>query len=413
MSEVGQAVATAPLPLAGAAVPRVRRRGLDGVRGVAAAMVVVHHLALSGGWMSDPFAAQPNLSSGFERVMTYTPLHLLWAGGEAVFVFFVLSGYVLAGTDISTPRRTAGFVGKRFVRLYVPAAAAIALATAQHALIRRTAGEEDGWLRWHGTAVAWSDPLRLGTLMTDAGLQIDSVLWSLRWEVLFSAIVPIVLAVMALMIGRKAPFVGTALCACIALSIYQSSGVLFYLPMFLLGTLAALNESAIAARVERLRARLPDVVLGGAALAVGVLMLTVRWWANPVKLVQVHAVQQALAGLEQLVVVLGACLVVLAAVHIGSARRLFETGVLQRLGGRSFSLYLVHEPIIVSVAQRFDPQHRPFEFLAVSLVLVAAATEAFYRLVERPSIALARRVHARIVDAGAARAPGAPVATRP
>ena len=112
----------------------MRLRGLDGVRGVAAAMVVVHHLALSGGWLSDPFATQPNVSSGFERAMTYTPLHLVWAGGEAVFVFFVLSGYVLAGTDISTPRRTAGFVGKRFVRLYVPAAAAIVLATAQHAL---------------------------------------------------------------------------------------------------------------------------------------------------------------------------------------------------------------------------------------------------------------------------------------
>ena len=42
------------------------------------------------------------MSSRFEIVMTYTPLHLLWAGGEAVFVFFVLSGYVLAHTDLST-----------------------------------------------------------------------------------------------------------------------------------------------------------------------------------------------------------------------------------------------------------------------------------------------------------------------
>jgi peptidoglycan/LPS O-acetylase OafA/YrhL len=74
---------------------------------------------------------------------------------------------------------------------------------------------------------------------------------------------------------------------------------------------------------------------------------------------------------------------------------------LQRLGSRSFSLYLVHEPIVVSVAQAFDPQHQALGFVVVALAAVALATEVFYRLVERPSIALARRVHARIVDAAA------------
>ena len=155
MTEARPATVASPAAVAGGERLATRNRGLDGIRGVAAAMVVAHHLALCGGWMSDPFAEQPAISSGFERVMTYTPLHLLWAGGEAVFVFFVLSGYVLARTDVSTPRRTAGFVGKRFVRLYVPAVAAIALATVQFVLIRRRAGEEDGWLRWHGTALGW------------------------------------------------------------------------------------------------------------------------------------------------------------------------------------------------------------------------------------------------------------------
>ena len=345
MTEARPATVASPAGVAGGERRASRNRGLDGIRGVAAAMVVAHHLALCGGWMSDPFAEQPAISSGFERAMTYTPLHLLWAGGEAVFVFFVLSGYVLARTDVSTPRRTAGFVGKRFVRLYVPAVAAIALATVQFVLIRRRAGEEDGWLRWHGTALGWSDPLQLATLVTDTGQQVDSVLWSLRWEVLFSAVVPIALACLALAIGRRAPYVATALCACIALSIYQSTGVLFYLPMFLLGTLAALNEAAIGRRVDRLRRHVPDGALAAIALVLAALMLSVRWWANPVRLTDVHAVQQALAGLEQLVVVLGACVAVLAVVHVASARRFLEAGVLLRLGSRSFSLYLVHEPV--------------------------------------------------------------------
>jgi peptidoglycan/LPS O-acetylase OafA/YrhL len=387
------------------ATERLRRRGrlhgLDGVRGVAAGMVVAHHLALCGGWLSDPFATQPKVASGFERAMTYTPLHLLWAGGEAVFVFFVLSGYVLAHTDFSTPRRTAGFVGKRFVRLYVPAAAAVAAGTLLHVLVPRRAGEADSWLRWHGDAIAWSDPLRAATLViSDAGTQIDSVLWSLHWEVLFSALLPIVAACMALAIGRRAPYVATAMCACVALSIYQSSGVLFYVPMFLLGTLAALNAEAIESAVDRWRRRIPDGLLGAGALILGGLLLTVRWTVSPEKVVHVHPVQQALAGVEQMLVVLGACLIVLAAVHLRSVRRLFEVQPLQHLGSRSFSLYLVHEPIVVSVAQHVDPQHRPLQFIVASLVVVGLATEVFYRLVERPSIGLAQRVYRAAVGSG-------------
>jgi peptidoglycan/LPS O-acetylase OafA/YrhL len=391
---------TAPALVAPAerAAARLRRRGrlhgLDGVRGVAAGMVVAHHLALCGGWLSDPFAPQPTVGSGFERAMTYTPLHLLWAGGEAVFVFFVLSGYVLAHTDFSTPRRTAGFVGKRFVRLYVPAAAAVAVATLLHVVVPRRAGGADSWLRWHGDAVAWSDPLRAATLViSDTGTQIDSVLWSLHWEVLFSALLPIVAACMALAIGRRAPYVATALCACVALSIYQSSGVLFYVPMFLLGTLAALNAEAIESVVDRWRRRIPDGLLGAGALILGGLLLTVRWTVSPERVVHIHPVQQALAGMEQMLVVLGACLIVLAAVHVRSVRRLFEVQPLQHLGSRSFSLYLVHEPIVVSVAQHVDPQHRPLEFVVASLVVVGLATELFYRLVERPSIGLAQRMY--------------------
>ncbi len=185
------------------------------------------------------------------------------------------------------------------------------------------------------------------------------------------------------------------------MSIYQSTGVLFYLPMFLLGTLAALNAAAIEATVDRWRRHMPDGVMGLWALVLGGLLLTVRWTMNPLRVADSHPVQQAIAGLEQMLTVIGACILVLAAVHVLSVRRLFSTAALARLGGRSFSLYLVHEPIIVSVAQHVDPQRRPLAFIVTSLVFIAIATEIFYRVVERPSIALAQRVYRRAVAAPA------------
>ena len=71
-----------------------RLSSLDGLRGVAALIVVVHHSML----------VSPNLAAAYyggeveglaANIVTYSPLHLLWGGKEAVVVFFVLSGLVL------------------------------------------------------------------------------------------------------------------------------------------------------------------------------------------------------------------------------------------------------------------------------------------------------------------------------
>jgi uncharacterized membrane protein len=73
-----------------------RVRSLDGLRGVAALIVVVHHALLTSPTLARVnYGAVPGSVHGFLWWMTYTPLHLIWAGPEAVFVFFVLSGFVL------------------------------------------------------------------------------------------------------------------------------------------------------------------------------------------------------------------------------------------------------------------------------------------------------------------------------
>ena len=78
--------------------PPPRDRALDGLRGVAALVVLAGHLLVS---TVTPLA-NGILSVGTTDVsapawaLLYTPLHVFWAGTEAVTVFFVLSGYVLS-----------------------------------------------------------------------------------------------------------------------------------------------------------------------------------------------------------------------------------------------------------------------------------------------------------------------------
>ena len=89
---------------------------LDGLRGLAALVVMVHHGLLT--WPA--LAAQydgPNRGSG-TWWLTFTPLHLIWAGTEAVVVFFVLSGIVLTRPFLL--RRGGGwpaYYGRRLLRL--------------------------------------------------------------------------------------------------------------------------------------------------------------------------------------------------------------------------------------------------------------------------------------------------------
>src|SRR4051794_31450307 len=72
-----------------------RLGGLDALRGIAALVVLIHHALLTTPSLGEVQRYGPRPATGWERALAVPPLHLLWAGSEAVLVFFVLSGLVL------------------------------------------------------------------------------------------------------------------------------------------------------------------------------------------------------------------------------------------------------------------------------------------------------------------------------
>ena len=94
---------------------------LDGVRGIAAAIVVGFHTL--------PFVAIP---PDVRNAWLATPLGLLVNGPAAVHIFFVLSGYVLAlsaGRDRGV-RAVTAFWTRRVLRIHPPYVAALLFAWA-------------------------------------------------------------------------------------------------------------------------------------------------------------------------------------------------------------------------------------------------------------------------------------------
>ena len=115
---------------------RMRIRSLDGLRGLASLVVAVHHALLCLAPLSlvyfDPLKVEKGTKAWW---LGFTPLHAAWAGGEAVYLFFVLSGFVLARPFLggrSSTWRT--YFVKRIPRLYLPVWVAVGFALVSAAL---------------------------------------------------------------------------------------------------------------------------------------------------------------------------------------------------------------------------------------------------------------------------------------
>ena len=98
-----------------------RIRALDGLRGLAAVVVILHHLLLVDNWFANAlltFEAYP--SDDWKAIVYYTPLHIFFAGTEAVLVFFMLSGIVLVRAFPGFTSLSVSYFVSRLTRLYLP-----------------------------------------------------------------------------------------------------------------------------------------------------------------------------------------------------------------------------------------------------------------------------------------------------
>lgn len=106
-----------------------RLPALDGLRGVAAVTVLVHHSLLV-----IPAVASDRASAAW---IVRSPLHLFWAGNEAVYVFFILSGLVLTLPAVRRGRmRWKPYYPSRLLRLYIPVVASVVLAVVSRSSFR-------------------------------------------------------------------------------------------------------------------------------------------------------------------------------------------------------------------------------------------------------------------------------------
>ncbi|AWB85806.1 acyltransferase family protein [Mycetocola zhujimingii] len=362
-----------------------RMHALDGVRGVAAVVVVLYHLTLM---------ARPRLeeTAGLWEWITQSPLRPLTAGSEAVLVFFVLSGLVVSIPALSATFDWLRYYPSRLIRLYLPVIGAVLFAVALILVVPRFPGAitPDSWL---DNRVASS--ISLGRIIEESSLlpetyTVVNVLWSLRWEVIFSVLLPVFIVV-GLAVRRRPWLAAVVSVALMVAGRVLEVDALVYLPTFFLGTLMAVHLPGIRAWADRVNRRGGWFIWGALAVA-SVVLLVLSWLTRDIAPAGSSA-SAALWGLA------GAGAAGLIVVAIGSplAERMLSARLPLWLGRVSFSLYLVHVPVLASVAFLIGDA----AWWLVALIAFPASFAIawlFHVAVETPAHRLARRAGNRVAS---------------
>ncbi len=357
---------------------------LDSLRGLAAFTVLIHHLDLTVHTVDGPFSYAQQWYHQVHR----PPFSFIFAGHEAVVLFFVLSGFVLylpyrRGNDPTY----GAFVIRRICRIWIPYAVVVTIALAARALLYHGPVDQLGpWFNEVWKHVDIGDVLQHYAMLGvfNAAVLIP-VLWSLVQEMRISLVYP----VLAKAVRRWSPLVVAAVgLGILAFGLMVIGAVhergedvdiwetLLYSGCFVLGALLARCQDRVVASIEKLPW---FVAIGGFLVCLGAFELT-PWLPGPLK------------ATADIVITLGA--LGLIAFGIGSAplRSVLARRPVVWLGKVSYSVYLIHMVVILVVMRLWVGTVSMWILFAVSIVLTLVAAELLHRWVEIPAIRLGRRL---------------------
>ncbi|WP_454108124.1 acyltransferase family protein [Leifsonia shinshuensis] len=370
----------------------MRSTELDSLRGAAAFAVLLWHTtasSLHGFLVGSHFAP---VASPWYNLIMYSPLRIFSAGPEAVWLFFILSGFVLTRSAASPHYRWDAYYPSRIIRLYLPIIAAVLLTALTFILLPRQVTPANspfvgGLPNDYGLGLMVRD-MTLLTGTTSANVP----LWSLQWEVLFSILLPIyVLA------ARSMPKL--ALAASVALivaSVWTDSLFLLYMPMFLIGSVLGFHWEAIADRLRVVAAGdLRGTLLGTAGVLVAVFLITSSYTFNFFIIQQAGTRSLVTSNAFTLLRLAGIVLLLCLALTFPPLRRVLRWRPLVALGTISFSLYLTHGPLTIGLAFVMGPG---IGTTIVQIVGSLALAVAFYFGVEKWAHRLSRHVARTIRD---------------
>ncbi|WP_426452123.1 acyltransferase family protein [Paenibacillus sp. S-38] len=359
---------------------------LDSIRGVASLSVLITHLLLVFPLIASSVSYQEH---PFLFIAKYVPfLRSLFIGGpEAVKLFFVLSGFVLALPFLRPGAHIAylPFIVKRFCRIYFPYYLAISLAIfLSWAMGQGPLPEFSDWFN-----SSWTEPLTLPLLLHHLLLvgqfndhAYNNVIWSLVHEMRVSLIFPL-LMYGVIRFSWKRNILLYLVLGFAGFYLEGYGNTLGFLLLFVVGALLAKHKDRLIAVYQALTP-----------------IWKIVWFLLGFFLYSLHLPDSlknaALTTVFTDLNMIGCCLLILAAMSKGAFSRLLLHPVLHFFGKISYSLYLLHLVVLIASVRLLHG------LIPIGLILgiaalgsVALAALSYYRI-EVPSIRIGRKWAAKL-----------------
>lgn len=381
---------------------------LEGLRGIASLTVVIGHFTfVFFPYLGTIFRPVPGAAPSFwfETLASYPPFTLVFSADAAVCIFFVLSGYVLTSRFFRSglPQDLQLAAAKRYVRLVLPTAASILFAWLlwhQGAIISGEGSEIGvaGWVpSWYQKQFSFVGAILNGFVGAPmfAQTSLNPPTWTIQVELIGSILL---FSMMALFTGRPILFIGWS-AFFINLLGFRLPNDLFYVAFFAGSYLNIVREWL------RSRQSFSGMLFVFGLVGVAYNLSPAFGFMRIVPLPNFQPLGPDFGVMPQLFWNAIGSIALVAGV-IGSVRidRFLASKAFVYLGRVSFSMYLIHMPILMSIAlfvvkvgknQGLSYGAATCISFVIYLCTVISLSEFFYRLIDAPSTTLATYLASR------------------
>ncbi|AJH03362.1 acyltransferase [Bacillus thuringiensis] len=353
---------------------------LDSIRGLAAITVVFGHFCLM----------LPSLPNSIK----FSPLRFLWAGGEAVIVFYVLSGFVLSMALYHSKTNYWGYLIKRFVRIYIPYYFWIFITFALFILFSpyEVTGLRDWFYdKWQGPITnldIMNHFVLLNNFFTD---NYNPVIWSLAQEMRISIVFPLLFLLFYKLSWKKTilfamsfSLIGIVLNM---LHIGKAEGfyngyadTLHFTSMFMVGMLLFKHQEELT-QLYRSMKNLNRKLL----IALGVFLYLYS--------IMIYGLSSNATTflLKDWGVVIGVSIIIIMAMNNLKVKAILNRGVFVYLGEISYSIYLCHFPITMVLFKLLYAKIPTLFLLILCITATILCSILSYHLIEKKCINWAKQ----------------------
>ena len=382
---------------------------LEGLRGYASLAVVICHFLCTFA-LNDPFRYSNDIVQTTDPIILFfygSPLSFLFDGPLAVNIFFVHSGFVLSWRFFSVDKANTYLSSaaiRRYIRLTGPLAFSVLIGYTLMRLDLMRHGEAQKWIgnttflsRSYDFLPHLSDAIYdafIGSYYSfDIKRNYNPVLWTISAELIGSFILFSFLALFGRARNRWFFYI-------IAFSLTYTG----YYFLFIAG--AALCDIVVLRQKSPSSCAHP-CVWGWVAIAfLGILLGTANRYDLP-QYAWVIPAGSPLA-LRDFINKLGAILMLVSVLESPLLQRFFQLRISRMFGRLSYSIYLIHLPLICSLTcylfvtlittYNFSYEMAGWASAILSIPAILLVSYLYYLMIDKPSIAFAKWVYNKSFD---------------